>query len=705
MAKQAGDSRTTGETRYWIRSNYTIKELVQQCESRNISVPKGSKKQVYLDLIEAHLVQDNSSKAPRVWNKLTVKDLKEECKLRDIDVTGLKKQDLVNKLGAAVAKHVDDNATKSKKAGSPASKDNQKVGDSSKDAVNKYKGWKYKRLFKEWKSLEIPRPSKKKEDIVAALIARDLKKASQGAGKSGKPPGGDAGGDQGGSGDDQGGSGGGQGDSGDGQNGSGHGQGRDPSLSPTTSAGPKFDPAPTTPAAALFCARLESSDREGKGFRNPRVFCYRNASIVLLLNSNRIMSWIDIRYIPYLKAKGLHIQTYKTSLGPNGRKQEDRDRRKIAGQKSTSMAYTDVWCELSALREVYWADPQPTRAVLNAAMDTFWEYLINPQRKIEASKLLEGNDFFVEFAGLQQPRSRPSQQCASDFLSWLLNLSIDQVARALRDLGDINDPVDINEMVMSAQTNRYSCVQCGPERTAKNHVKRLDEHRILSLSLPVSSTNPDESTRNRATVTLDELLQLFCKSHGQGGRCEKCNIVWGLEKDARRWLAQRAGAEQAAEVEKDIQFKAGKMNERPSVSWKRFCTAPEVLLMSFTYFAGGTVNKQDVHVELEDTLDLTPYLEKDVPGLRSAKYQLVGIVNHSGSSRREVTTSLRSAGVTLGTRSMMTTSHHQQTWLESTMKRAGSRKGEICRGPTIDGRLIWCCIERIVEEQKEEEAA
>jgi hypothetical protein len=140
--------------------------------------------------------------------------------------------------------------------------------------------------------------------------------------------------------------------------------------------------------------------------------CYRNALVVLLLSSDRLMSWIEHRYVPNLQAAGV---TIKTNVGEVRERLDNADKKskKTKNSKDKS-AYTDVWCELHDLHSLN-VQPRANQAKqrdLSSAMTKFWGWLkkqSDQEQNTTDSSLWHGR--FID------------QQDSHEFMMWLLALN------------------------------------------------------------------------------------------------------------------------------------------------------------------------------------------------------------------------------------------------------------------------------------------
>ncbi|EXJ53433.1 uncharacterized protein A1O5_13301 [Cladophialophora psammophila CBS 110553] len=396
------------------------------------------------------------------------------------------------------------------------------------------------------------------------------------------------------------------------------GMGIDPIPSPTTSDGLEFHPPLRAPREAIVAARSIIRSDVGNGFKNPGRLCYRNATIVMLLHSNRLMSWIENRHIPNLTGAGLRVKTYsKPQIDALiGLKRGDNQ---IDDDTETSFLtdYTDVWCELFELSRVYWDESHNKRKTVNAAIEIFWDYVTDPQRDQERIPLA-GDMLRTKMKEARE------DQCASEFLGWLITLSVDQLRSFIQErvgryahrmeeatltkVANLHD-LDIYELLRVTQTQRVRCMQCGSRRNVKTRFSSLVIDNILSL--PLAATPISD-----VPVRLEDCL----------AKNSRNDIEW-LCSDCRR---------QGLGPDSENQHGA-KRNH-----WKKIYSAPEVLFVQLARFKlmkdrRGNVmyGKDATQVDIPEELDLTPFLERrGEPATTSAIYRLEAIVNHQGDKDR-----------------------------------------------------------------------
>ncbi|KIW93718.1 uncharacterized protein Z519_05032 [Cladophialophora bantiana CBS 173.52] len=394
----------------------------------------------------------------------------------------------------------------------------------------------------------------------------------------------------------------------------------DPSVgaSPTTSDGPEFHPPLRAPREAIVAARSIIRSDVGNGFKNPGHLCYRNATIVMLLHSNRFMSWIENRHIPNLTGAGLRVKTYSKPhidalIGLKSRDDQIDDDTETLFLTN----YTDVWCELFELSRVYWDESHNTRKTLNAAMEIFWNYVTDPQRDQERIALA-GDMFRTKM------KEAGEDQCASEFLGWLITLSVDQLRYFIQEwvgrhahrmeettlirVANLHD-LNIYELLRVTQTQRVRCMQCGSRRNVKTRFSSPIIDNILSLPL-AATPNSD------VPVRLEDCL----------AKNSKNDIEWLCSDCGRQGVGLDSENQDGA-----------KRNH-----WKKIYSTPEVLFVQLARFKlmkdrRGNVmyGKDATQVDIPEELDLTPFLERrGEPAKMSANYQLKAIVNHQGDKDR-----------------------------------------------------------------------
>ncbi|EXJ57456.1 hypothetical protein A1O7_07804 [Cladophialophora yegresii CBS 114405] len=610
-ASRRGASAPSANQKYW--SSYSIDKLIQQCKSRQIPVPPQKlKRQEYVDKIEESLAKFGD-KGPRDWNKLTVEDLKNECSLRNIDITGLKKQGLVEKLEKGNPKTGIKEPAGPRQTATQTSNDQQNQRVSSANADKDYDNWDYRtRLLPAWKTLGIK--SRKAVDIIQALKDRDKEESSQGGGSPGPPSGGpeppagapeppprtpeqpaDKGTSPAASGNSP------------RPAGGQHGATAGGTLaSPTSSTGSAFHresapPDPTrpveTPLEALEAARSDNlSQAHGIGLSNPSHLCYRNVLFIMLLHCNRILSWIENRHIPNLENAGFALQIKQRRDDPL-----EEDER----------AYTDIWCEFLELANVYWRGEGTDQSTIDRAMRKFWSYVTNDNRQYEVGEMPnEGTCAF---------KDQTREHDVPELFEWLVDFSVRQLDSYLT-LHDYDDTWritilnrNVKELMTVYQSVHYPCSQ---RRRVKHRKSKLEEGQMLRVNIPPGRR------RGQQNVTLEQ-----CLEHSVSFDMDAC-----------------ACAPRSAPENNDD---AADANQTPRRAWSKMWYTPEVLFVQLKRFKEartargdyrfdrhGNVlfEKDNSRVEIPEELDLAPFLEERGQAHDlSSKYTLVGIISHQGT--------------------------------------------------------------------------
>lgn len=182
--------------------------------------------------------------------------------------------------------------------------------------------------------------------------------------------------------------------------------------SPTTSEGPEFTFPENVPVEAIAAARQGRYTITPHGYHNTdNDKCYRNALVVLLLSSDRLMSWIEHRYVPNLQAAGV---TIKTNVGEVRERLDNADSKsKKTKNSKDKFSYTDVWCELKELHSLN-VHPRANlvkRGDLTSAMGKFWQWLKKQSAQEEKITGSLWDDRFYD------------QQDSHEFMMWLLALN------------------------------------------------------------------------------------------------------------------------------------------------------------------------------------------------------------------------------------------------------------------------------------------
>ena len=562
----------------------TLSRLKTECKERQITIKgNSSKKQIVTELGNVAGKLATSSKAIGESDYL-VERLEDECKALGIVFKGFKKGQLVTKLQERRKLNEDQAASASQAAGATTSQTQSKtlVKWSDKDLVP--------RLKEVADGYGVLGKLRKKADIVSAIqkyeaIFRDPYLATLRSAEGQTP-------------------------------------------SPTTSEGPGFSIRTEVPAEAIEAARLVLHPGFGKGFTNEtNAHCYRNATLVMLLHSNRFLSWIQEWYIPKLVEADLEPRTY---CGPLIDEILDSAGDWIPEKKKELLRsvdnYTDLWCEFHKLSSFYWSNSQPSQEKIDAAKKVFWDYVTSTARTAEFLPNNRGQPL----SGPEGIRDQKKHQDAAEFLGWLIMLGSDQLrtfcmddANQDSDLSAVYD-LDMNELLRVSQTQHFRCILCEPQ--VKNRIA-LDEQYVLQLAVALDTGIPKPGNREEKTVTIEECLEANRKTFQDGGRCSTCYDKWDTEKQAKKGGATTT--DEAMEVERFINNRDKYSNRITTYGWKGFCRLPEVLFISLTRFEG--TGKAETCVDFKETLDLEPFLDKSIRPVGTSKYQLVGIVNHQGT--------------------------------------------------------------------------
>ncbi|KAJ9633025.1 ubiquitin-specific protease ubp2 [Knufia peltigerae] len=411
-------------------------------------------------------------------------------------------------------------------------------------------------------------------------------------------------------------------------------------LSPTLSTGPEFKAAVRPDPEAIKAAVKTVYHPDPRGFKNKNgTQCYRNALIVTLLSSSKLMSWIEHRYIPNLQAGGVTIDSVVAKKGSK------------AGKKPQRVLYTDFWCELNALHTV-WCDSSLDQKDLDKAMDVLWKWL----QKEDSSGVVT-NRWAPRFKGHQD---------AIEFLAWCVELATQQLERFVQlqaqGVSGSNVPpldpiqrsllesVSINEIIGFEHTTRGLCVVCGGLREgedarSKYRVERPDADWRWIVSLGESADDGQPAAKSSDPRKIEDLIQGEMKALANGQRCSVCYSEWEAMKDKRLAKAEkRGGKEERRKEYKRIMAELEPILARKSTQWRRFQVLPEVLIIQLKRFksemlrtstgTGMVTSKNDTPVAFDEYLDLKSFIEhrveEEVAVSGSTRYRLTGIINHYG---------------------------------------------------------------------------
>ena len=153
--------------------------------------------------------------------------------------------------------------------------------------------------------------------------------------------------------------------------------------SPTDSTGPEFNPRQPLRQEVLHAAR-QGVDHPPTvvphGFQNPHVRCYRNAIVVMLMCTDRFVSWIEHWHM---------------------------SRSHISNTTPHEPRLLDV---LDQLRRAYWSNEHDRASRTDKAMAVFWKYIFD---------IPEDDLFGRPMWGIQR---KERQEDASEFLDYILRV-------------------------------------------------------------------------------------------------------------------------------------------------------------------------------------------------------------------------------------------------------------------------------------------
>jgi hypothetical protein len=135
-------------------------------------------------------------------------------------------------------------------------------------------------------------------------------------------------------------------------------------LGPIITVGPAL-PSPLVVPRAMIRDPRQSDDRvrTGQGFTNPRkkdsankcrlekAMCYRNGTLLVLLHSSRLLSWIGHLHLPNLFVAGLVTDTWLEPRLKYWQRTGSLDESLIDETEGWN-TFTNVWCELYELSKL-----------------------------------------------------------------------------------------------------------------------------------------------------------------------------------------------------------------------------------------------------------------------------------------------------------------------------------------------------------------
>ena len=316
------------------------------------------------------------------------------------------------------------------------------------------------------------------------------------------------------------------------------------------------------------------------GFDNPYEYCYRNALLVVLLCSDRLMSYIQHHHIK-------RIQELKTTSITDGGSYLPSD-------------YVDVFTMMYELFRAYWS-PQRNQHSLGGAMRKFWKWIDSPACRIGL---------------VLQVWPITGQQDCVEFLNHLLAvLRLQSLGGDALDTSPSRHPEvrNVEHLLYKITKVLKRCTEC----RNKNNVKHVvDNDSSYCWEVPVLRDG------------IEDLRTLLPQGHGKQlsdgpWYCEDCYSSW--EENVKPFYDHTS-----AEYKKHIRerFEKGKSD----YEWHSIAQLPEVLFMQFKIFAGDNV-KRDVQIGLLENIDLAEYVDRDnYEG--STRFRLKGVIRHLGSSSR-----------------------------------------------------------------------
>ena len=366
--------------------------------------------------------------------------------------------------------------------------------------------------------------------------------------------------------------------------------------SPTRSIGPTT--VPSIDHEVLQATRKGTSTKtlsQPRGFSNPAQECYRNAIIVMLLNSDSFMSFVQ----------NWHANCIT--------RQRDSGSPKSKAKKSTiDCDYTDLLLQLQELWAVYWEDQEET--ALGEAMNEFWTY---------ATSLEELAASAVRWDVTKGTGTHLGQQDASEFFLWFLTMH-----KARLENFRLNDEADsLDSVIRTGFRERRRCKNCLLHKDI-NEKRRFTPYDEDFWRVDTQDYRTTDSVSGR-TVKLEDLLEYQTKTLDETSYCEACQQEYETMKKAMT-SKERAAADKDKVAGKDKK-------------WKNVAFLPEVFFMYLTRFGSEDssngkkeYHKEDTKVTIPETLDLTSILDKYVSQEENslAKYRLVGVILHAGNLQR-----------------------------------------------------------------------
>ncbi|KAK5048576.1 hypothetical protein LTR84_005667 [Exophiala bonariae] len=413
----------------------------------------------------------------------------------------------------------------------------------------------------------------------------------------------------------------------------------DRDASPTTSEGPEFQLLSTVRAIDLSASRRTRNTP--LGFTNPGNMCYRNALLITLFHSDRILQWLEHRYLQALRATGLNLTKYQSWRQPKVSSWQRAEPWNSTAKRVSDVQYTDVFCELLYLSRRYWGDYN--QVVMDEEMLSFWRFI---RQQCERYRLL----------GCPQWLSWEDQEDSSELLTFIINLANFQRERLLNGtmcpnlmeeeqakLYHLQD-LDISNIISFTKTKRVNCIYCTSTGNTKRRIAGTDEEPIWSVPvlLPIQ---PGPRNKFEPEVELMECLRRTLKSEFDETTCDACRgkdqsiqDTFTQEKDkindddTLNQTQKTSGLKKARTLRDQELDKLKKYN---GYRWEKVAKLPEVLFLTLTRFQNFNSNKSKVVVNIPPTLNLRGVVEHRMPTPKETKYRIVGLVSHLGPTLKE----------------------------------------------------------------------
>ena len=376
--------------------------------------------------------------------------------------------------------------------------------------------------------------------------------------------------------------------------------------SPTNVQGPVRgfqhpDPAVITAARGPIAHQERSMPR---GFVNHEGhLCYRNALLVLLLCSERFMSYIQNHHISNVIASAIPNTVQPTSpLLANIWNFWGRE------SSPPPMKYTDILTRINDLWEVYWA--HSAQEIANTAMAAFWQYFAQVHE---------------DGLGVMRWEFIDQQDPADLFLNFMT------IARAQMRQQDTRLRTELFALNSMIQSVRYVYRRCSLCRLEKNVKIRTDNEvaHIWQVSIDEFGEDPKTGRRYRRQVLdLRNLLHRnLLKEIAEPWHCGPCGRKW---RKRAKDMSEKAGEnKEQTRARRDQMAKYLNHDRFSDFVWQRYVQLPEALCMQMIIFDAA---RRKIHVRLTipEELDVAQYVDQEeFEG--STRYRLVGVICHQGT--------------------------------------------------------------------------